>query len=119
MASDISVSQEKADRQANRDTLAQWFKAHPLEDISPAALERMVGRNYQQRISDCRLDLNMNVQNVPKYRYGPDGAPLKRLTGWYRYEPHTRLGRDAGTFQAAGWSTKHGRPFEADFKLTP
>jgi hypothetical protein len=117
MIPEPNIPQEIADRQGHRDILAAWFKLHPLEDIGPDELERLVGRNYQQRISDCRLELGMTLQNRP--RTVQDGAgKVKRLSGAYRYLPMGEpLGRDSGQVVAAGWPGKHGRPFEEEFRL--
>ncbi len=128
-----TVAQEKASRQANRDTLAAWFQAHPLTEISPDELERMVGRNYQQRISDCRTELGMALQNCPKYRYNGDDqvsehverradGSADRLAGWYLHRPKGQeaLGRDCGALTGhPGWPSEHPAPFQPVFCLTP
>lgn len=98
----------KADHVAQRDQLAALFEAHPHTVIRHEVIEGLVGRNYQQRISDARRDLRMNIENVK--RYGADG---KRLSGDYRFRP-AALGRDAAdlvhaqpvnlfTGQLSGW----------------
>jgi hypothetical protein len=84
------VGVEKQTHHAHRDALAVFFANHPYQIVTHELLEQMVGRNYQQRISDARRELQMNIENVP--RSDPAG---KRLTGDYRYRPEA-LGRDAG-----------------------
>ena len=118
MIPDMSVSQEKADRQFQRDKIAALFRLHPLEDIEPEIL-KSITPHYQQRISECRRELGMWLEN--RSRWAQDRSGTKhRLDGAYCWYPDGKpLGRDAGQVVAAGWSTKHGRPFEADFKLTP
>ena len=111
-----NVSQEKADREMQRQQIAELLTTHPLLEIEPETL-RKITPHYQQRISECRRS-GMRIENVPRFLALENGR-LKRLDGAYRFVPYEPLGRDAGTFQAAGWSTKHGRPFEAGFKLTP
>lgn len=114
-----TVAQEKASRQAHRDILAAWFLANPLREISPDELEAMVGRNYQQRISDCRK-LGMNVQNCPRMALDASGTP-KRLSGAYMYRPKGQesLGADSGGFRALGWPSEHPAPFQPPFELKP
>lgn len=102
------VVASKADHVAQRDALAALFRAAPHTIIRHEELEALTGRNYQQRISDARRDLRMNIENVK--RYGADG---KRITGDYRFRP-AALGRDAAdlthaqpvnlfTGQLSGW----------------
>lgn len=111
------VVSEISDQQGNRDTLAAWFKAHPYVEISADDLEAMIGRNFQQRISECRRDLKMTVQNVPKWGEDNSGR-RKRLTGGYLYRPDgAPLGRSAETQVEAEWPTVHGRPFAEEFRL--
>lgn len=92
-----TVGDEKSQRQAHRDILAAWFQSHPLEEIAPADLEALVGRNYQQRISDCRLELKLRIENVPRWLERADGRKRK-VSGSYRFLPYEPLGRDAGTY---------------------
>lgn len=105
------VVARKADHVAQRDQLAALFEAHPHTVIRHEVLEGLVGRNYQQRLSDARRDLHMNIENVKLY-----GADGKRLTGDYRFRP-AALGRDAAdlvnaqpvnlfTGQLSGWQTR-------------
>ena len=80
---------EVSTHQAHRDLLAVYFANHPYEIVSWETLEQLVGRNYQQRISDVRTQLKMDIENIK--RTSPEG---KRLTGDYRYRLNA-LGRDA------------------------
>lgn len=90
-----AVVSAKATHVAHRDALAVYFATHPYEVVAWETLEALVGRNYQQRISDARLQLKMDIENVP--RSAPDG---RRLTGDYRYRLNA-LGRDAADLTQA------------------
>ncbi len=90
MAPDLeTVATEKDIHRGHRDALAALFQARPFQVVSPDILEELVGRNFQQRISEARRQLHMNIENVPRRN-----AEGKRLTGAYRYRPEA-LGRDA------------------------
>jgi hypothetical protein len=90
------LSEEKAQRTFHRDILAAWFQSHPLQEIDPDELERLVGRNYQQRVSDCRTELRLNICNVPRFLALAHGK-RKRLSGGYLFKPYRELGPDANT----------------------
>lgn len=113
----MPTPEEIRSQQGNRDTLAAYFKLHPLEDIEAATLKDLVGDNYQQRISECRRELGMYLQNLPRIGEDGSGAP-KRLAGAYRWYPDGKsLGRDAGTVVAQGWG--QDGPFTEEFRLRP
>ena len=96
MAEDhATMASTKALHLGHRDVLAAFFRDHPFQVVTWELLEQMVGRNYQQRISEARRQLDMNIENVP--RRSPEG---KRLTGDYRFRPEA-LGRDAADLTAA------------------
>ena len=83
MAEDhATMASTKALHLGHRDVLAAFFRDHPFQVVTWELLEQMVGRNYQQRISEARRQLDMNIENVP--RRSPEG---KRLTGDYRFRP--------------------------------
>lgn len=112
----MSVDQEIDDRTAHRDAIATLFKESPLEDIEPADLKKITP-HYQQRISECRRQLGMTIQNRPRSRQEADGR-VRKQDGAYRYLPDGEpLGRDAGAYVAAEWPMAHGRPFEEPFAL--
>ncbi len=113
-----SIAQELEDRSAQCDKLEALFKSRPYEEISPAELSQIT-THYQQRISNCRTKRGMTIQNVPRTRTDASGT-VHKADGWYLYRPDGKpLGRSADEVIAAGWSTKHGRPFEEEFRLTP
>lgn len=104
-----SVAAEIQTRTAQRDRLAAFFRDHPMEVLFASDLEPVVGPNYRSRISDCRDELHMEIENVPQYRewtrerrnrHGRVRIVLQRqrLVGGYRYipRPSAPLGRDAG-----------------------
>jgi hypothetical protein len=78
------IADEKQTHRGHRDLLAAYFQARPGVVVSHQALEALVGRNYQQRISDARRDLGMHIENVKR-----TDECGKLLTGDYRYVPAT------------------------------
>lgn len=113
-----TIAQECEDRTAQCEKIAALFKSRPYEEISPEEL-RVITPHYQQRISNCRSKMGMTIQNIPKSRQDAAGV-VHKADGWYRWLPDgPPLGRAADTVIAAGWSTKHGRPFEQPFELKP
>lgn len=82
----------KQDHKAQRDLLAAHFRAHPYEVVTWETLEYLVGRNWQQRLSDARREEKMTIENLP--RYADFAGRRKRITGNYRFRPHAE-GRDA------------------------
>ena len=98
-AATTSVVSEKDVHRGHRDLLAAFFQEHPFQIVTWELLDQMIGRNYQQRVSDARRELHMHIENVP--RYSPAG---KRLTGDYRFRPDA-LGRDA----ADTWTAQPAR----------
>lgn len=117
----MSRSDEITDQQGNRDTLAAYFKLHPLEDIEADTLKTLIGDNYQQRVSDCRRDLGLYIENLPRWAAQDGSGRKKRLAGGYRFYPDGKpLGNDSGVpGRAQEWATEHGRPFQPEFRLTP
>ena len=112
-----TVAQEKADRLAQRDTIAALFRLSPLQDIEPETL-RKVTANYHQRVSECRTELGMYLQNQRRSRQDADGT-VHRLPGAYKFFPEGKpLGRDAGTLVGQIWPSEHPAPCEPEFRLT-
>ena len=50
-----TLAQEKAVHRGHRDQIAALFQARPFQIVRSDTLEALVGRNYQQRISEARL----------------------------------------------------------------
>jgi hypothetical protein len=92
-----TVADQKAQRQAHVAILKVWFTANPLQEISAGELEKLVGRNYQQRISELRAAEAMRIENVPHALELADGT-RKKLSGGYRFVPYEKLGRDAAAY---------------------
>lgn len=91
------MSVEIAAHLAQRHKLAAYFQARPFQVVRWQDLIALVGLNFMQRLSNCRTDLNMNIENIPRYAIWRDdkGQPhAKRITGDYRFRPQA-LGRDA------------------------
>ncbi len=63
-----NITEEVEDRAAQREKIADLFKAHPLETIYPGQL-RAITPHYQQRISECRKPKHggLNIVNVPQW----------------------------------------------------
>lgn len=118
MMAEPTVAEERASRKAHRDAIAAILKASPLEDIEPDVL-KAITPHYQQRISECRRDLKMVIQNQPRSRQDATGRKVKQ-DGAYMYRPTGEpLGADASVpDRAREWPTVHGRPFEEPFRLT-
>jgi hypothetical protein len=82
----LSSMRKKRDRLNNpfRERVASHFMAHPHQWIDGLSLENVGGRYaWRTRISDCRNDLHMTIENrqrwsngrkVSEYRYIPDGS---------------------------------------------
>ncbi len=92
-----SVQEEKAQRQAHRDQISAIFKARPLEEITSDEL-RKVTPNFQQRVSQCRRELGMNIQNLRRWVTLEDGSK-KRLEGDYRFQPYESLGPSSAEYR--------------------
>ncbi len=70
-----------SDARTFRDRVAAHFAAHPGEWIDGMALAQIGGAySWRTRVSNCRLELGMNIQNrlrkvgrrcVSEYRYVP------------------------------------------------
>lgn len=93
-------------RQAQRDALAAYFRSRPDQVLTHEELKALVGENLRSRISDCRDDLGMVIENVPVFK--ADGKT--RGYGSYRFRPES-LGREADTFVAG--NPDHGTLFDA------
>lgn len=115
MINEPLIADEKAAHQAQRETIAALFHSRPLEEIDNAELKKITP-HYQQRISECRRQLGMNIKNIRVSILQADGT-LKRLDGNYRYETFNRLGRDAGALAPRTWTTDG--PFTEEFRLKP
>lgn len=81
-------------RRAQRDILAEHFRAHEWADVDDETLDKLVGANYRSRISECRNELGMDIVNVPQFFVNADGKRQRGL-GAYRYRPYVPLGRAA------------------------
>jgi hypothetical protein len=95
LAADLSV------RQAQRDQLEAWLKARPMRTVYPDELRAVVGPNYRSRISDCRKQLGMVIQNVPQFFTNEHGEK-QRGEGAYVFVPRPKepLGPDAGSIRS-------------------
>lgn len=92
-----TIAEEKAQRQAHRDQIAAIFKRRPLEDITSDEL-RTITPNFQQRVSQCRRELGMNIENLRQWMVLADGSK-KRLEGNYRYQPYQSLGPSSAEYR--------------------
>lgn len=102
-----SVAEETSVRLAQRDTIAAYFRVYVNQDLLPEKLESVVGPNYRSRIAECRTELGMHIENVPRYRNidakTKRGKPMRvRLRGAYRFTNYEPVARDAGHPPTAG-----------------
>lgn len=102
-----TVGEEKAQRDAQRAKLKEWFELHPLVEADAELLTTLVGPNYRSRISELargvrivngkRVEIPgdaMTFRNVKKHEELADGSK-RRLLGAYVYLPYKPLGRSA------------------------
>lgn len=81
-------------RQSNRDAIAEHFKTHPNRWISASELAEIGGiLAWRTRVSDCRLTLEMHIENWLERSENLDGTVS--VTSYYRYLPQAPLGRAA------------------------
>ncbi len=116
MSAEPALVTELEDRKAKRDEIAAYFKAREWQEITAEEL-RAITPHYQQRISQCRSQLEMTIVNVRKSYEDALGA-MHRLDGSYVFRPTgPAQGRDAGTFVAPSWASAHPASFEPPFEL--
>jgi hypothetical protein len=92
-----TVLEEKAQRQAHRDAIAAIFRSRPLEELEAADL-RVVTVNYQQRLSNCRTELDMHIVYTKRWIQREDGSK-QRIEGTWRYQPYEQLGPSSDQFR--------------------
>lgn len=89
-----TVAEDIENRATQRLILGNYFRAHPLEDVNPDALEKLVGPNYRSRIAELRIEEQMVIANIPRWMELSSGKK-KRLSGGYRFTPYNPLGPSA------------------------
>lgn len=82
--------------------VADYFKARPMEWISAVALESVGGRQgWRTRVSDCRLELGMAIENRVTRLTDSEGKPW--TLSEYRYVPDppadVQRGHDTNAFE--------------------
>lgn len=83
-------------REAFVHRVAEYFKARPGEWIDARDLETVGGRQaWRTRVSNCRRQLGMVIDNRQTTRRLADGTPY--TVSEYRYLPYQPLGRDPST----------------------
>lgn len=92
-----SVAEEKVQRLYHRDAIAAIFKGRPLEELDSAAFKH-VTEHYQQRISNCRTDLGMNIVYTKRWIERADGSK-QRVEGTWKYLPYEQLGPSSDQFR--------------------
>ncbi len=92
-----TVAEEKAQRKAHRDQIADIFKRRPLEELSGPDFEHVTA-NYHQRISNCRTELGMNITYQKAWITRQDGSK-QRIEGSWRYQPYESLGPSSAEYR--------------------
>jgi hypothetical protein len=95
---DSGLSTELDTRKGQRDKLAAWFTARPWQEVTSDDLERLIGHNFMQRLSECRTELGMTIENLPQWLQDGSGRKIQRLAGHYVYRPQSAQGRAAHEF---------------------
>lgn len=91
-------------RTSLRDAVAAYFTAHPHVWIYMTQLEEVGGRGgWRTRISDCRLELHMDIQNKQTRDVRVDGSILVR--SFYRYTPPPVIPQSSTPAQQQGLFT--------------
>lgn len=76
------------DRLGYRDAVAAVFKAHPNRWLPARRFYKAGGQNgWRTRISNCRRQLGMRIDNCPKVRVRRADGTLKYILSLYRYLP--------------------------------
>ncbi len=92
------VRVETSAHQAHRALILALFRSRPHQVVSWQELDRLVGANFMQRISEARRgEDGLKIECVP--RYAEIDGRRKRITGDYRWRPEA-LGRDAADYAA-------------------
>jgi hypothetical protein len=89
---------EHARRQSNTDKLREFFLARPGAWVSARDLEFAGRQAWRTRVSEVRRRLQKDGLGTIECRVDTQfGLPV---ASWYRFLPHTPLGRDAGSITA-------------------
>ena len=87
-------------QQTFRDHLAWYFKSHPGEWTDGIQLAQMAGRYaWRSRVSDCRRDLGMTIENRLVRVKSPTGETVTR--SFYRYVPAAPVPTEAHNLNEA------------------
>jgi hypothetical protein len=85
-------------RQSNRDDVAEYFKAHASEWVPASALAAVGGiLAWRTRVSDCRRQLGMFIENKLEHVDEPGGTFY--VLSSYRYLPHEPIGPPADEYR--------------------
>jgi hypothetical protein len=58
-----------------RDAVADYFRTYPDRWLNATELESVGGRfAWRTRVSECRLQLGMDIENRTRTVHGPDGS---------------------------------------------
>lgn len=78
-----------------RDAIATYFRARPNVWLAAAHFEAIGGRcAWRTRISDCRRELGMVIENRQRRVKRPDGSTW--TLSEYKYVPSVQANRRAG-----------------------
>ena len=92
------VQAEHERRQTNRDAVAFYFTSHPGEWVDAATLAEVGGNlAWRTRVSEARLKLGMEIQNMQARDFNEDGS--LEVRSFYRYLPQKPVGPPADQYR--------------------
>ncbi len=92
------MNDEHKRRQSNRDDVAEYFKARPTEWVLASELAEVGGAlAWRTRVSDCRRQLGMCIENKLEHVDEPGGSFY--VLSSYRYLPHAPIGPPADEYR--------------------
>src|SRR5205809_4901098 len=89
---------EATRRKSHRDAIADYFKAHEYIWVGSSMLMDLGGAlAWRTRVSDCRTELGMFIENRQERIELADGGIVVQSS--YRYRPHPQIGPAAHLYR--------------------